>query len=79
MIVTLLGLDEGVIFGMHNAVGNVDHLNGPSLSPLYRIGANPGALDGIEKGVYGGSDHNGQGGSVYPRRLAWTASKGLPG
>jgi hypothetical protein len=49
------------------------------LSPLYRIGANPGVLDGNEKGVYGGSDHNGQGGSVYARRLVWMAPKGLPG
>jgi hypothetical protein len=32
--VTLLGLDEGVIFGMHNAVGNFDHLNGPLVSTV---------------------------------------------
>jgi hypothetical protein len=64
---------------MHDAIGNFDHLNGPLLSPLYRIGANPGVLDGNEKGVYGGSDHNGQGGSVYARRLVWMAPKGLPG
>jgi hypothetical protein len=41
-------LDQGVIFGVHDTVGNFGRLIGPLSFPLYGIGANPGAVDGIE-------------------------------